>query len=158
MPTPCCVEQSIDGSGQRSSVLRLYSNPERLAHRLPAVRLLARPFEKIRTMADRMRKPVASRFEGVASVETVLCESQIGSGARPTRKIPSAGLAIRSGTEKRGSGTALERIARALSELPAPVIGRLQDGALIFDLRCLEDEAAFVDQLHELNLQGVRAK
>jgi L-seryl-tRNA(Ser) seleniumtransferase len=141
-----------------SAVLRLYSNPERLAHRLPAVRLLARPFEKIRAMADQMQKPVASRLEGVASVETVLCESQIGSGALPTRKIPSAGLAIRPATGKRGSGTALERIARAFRELPVPVIGRIQDGSLIFDLRCLEDEAAFVDQLPELNLQGVRAK
>ena len=141
-----------------SAVLRLYSNPARLAKRLPALRLLARPLEDIRAIANRMRNPVASRLEGVASVETVLCESQIGSGALPTRKIPSAGLAIRPATEKRGSGTALERIARAFRELPEPVIGRIQDGALIFDLRCLEDEGAFVDQLRELNLPGFCAK
>jgi L-seryl-tRNA(Ser) seleniumtransferase len=141
-----------------SAVLGLYSNPERLAQRLPALRLLTHPFEKIRAIADRMRIPVASKLEGMASVETVLCESQIGSGALPTRKIPSAGLAIRPATGKRGSGTALERFARAFRELPVPVIGRIQDGALIFDLRCLEDEAAFVNQLPELNLQGVRAK
>jgi L-seryl-tRNA(Ser) seleniumtransferase len=67
-------------------------------------------------------------------------------------------LAIRLVSEKRGAGTALERIARAFRELPVPVIGRIQEGALIFDLRCLEAEAAFVDQLRELNLPGVRAK
>jgi len=33
-----------------------------------------------------------------------------------------------------------------------PVIGRLQDGALILDFRCLEDEAAFVAQLTDLVL------
>ncbi len=48
---------------------------------------------------------------------------------------------------------ALERIARAFRELPIPVLGRIQSGALIFDLRCLEDEAAFVDQLRSLNVQ-----
>lgn len=141
-----------------SAVLRLYSNPERLLKRLPTLRLLARPVKNIREMANRMRDVVAPRLEGVASVETTLCESQIGSGALPTRKIPSAGLAIRPVDRKPGSGTALEGIARAFRELPVPVIGRTQAGALIFDLRCLEDEAAFVDQLRWLNLHGFRAK
>ena len=126
--------------------------------RLPAFRLLTRPVTSIRGIAARMRDLVATRLEGVASVETILCESQIGSGALPTRKIPSAGLAIRPAGEIRGSGKAVERIARAFRELPIPVIGRIQRGALIFDLRCLEDEAAFVDQLSALNPQGVRAK
>jgi len=141
-----------------SAVLRLYSNPECLVKRLPALRLLARPVYDLRAIAERMRNPVASSLEGIASIETVQCESQIGSGALPTRKIPSAGLAIRQATAKRGSGTALERIARAFRELPVPVIGRIQDGALIFDFRCLEDEASFVDQLRELNLPGMLPK
>jgi L-seryl-tRNA(Ser) seleniumtransferase len=141
-----------------AAVLRLYSNPQRLAERLPVLRLLTRPLENLRGMADRVRAPVALRLEGIASVETALCESQIGSGALPTRKIPSAGLTIRAATQKRGSSTGVERIARAFRELPVPVIGRIQNGALIFDLRCLEDEAAFVDQLSELHLPNVRAK
>jgi L-seryl-tRNA(Ser) seleniumtransferase len=137
-----------------SGVLRLYSNPERLAQRLPTLRMLARPLQNIRAIADRMRAAILPRLEGVASVETTVCESQIGSGALPTRKIPSAGLAIQPANRKRGSGTALERIARAFRELPVPVIGRIQGGALIFDLRCLEDETAFVDQLRFLSLHG----
>jgi L-seryl-tRNA(Ser) seleniumtransferase len=51
----------------------------------------------------------------------------------------------------RHPGTALEHIARAFRQLPIPVIGRIQNGAFIFDLRTLEDEAAFVDQLPGLN-------
>jgi L-seryl-tRNA(Ser) seleniumtransferase len=141
-----------------SAVLRLYSNPERLAERLPALRMLTRHLEEIRGMADRMRDLLAPRLDGVASVETILCESQIGSGALPTRTIPSAGLAIRPAGDKRGSGGALDRIARALRELPVPVIGRIQDGALVFDLRCLEDEAAFADQLPALGLRRPSAK
>jgi L-seryl-tRNA(Ser) seleniumtransferase len=133
-----------------AAVLRLYSNPERLAHRLPVLRLLARPLEDIRGMADRIRDFVAPRLEGVATVETTLCASQIGSGALPTREIPSAGISIRPPATARHPGTALERVARAFRQLPIPVIGRIQNGALILDFRTLEDEAAFVDQLPAL--------
>ncbi len=133
-----------------AAVLRLYANPERLAERLPVLRLLARPVEDIRALADRMREPVAARLAGIASVETALCASQIGSGALPTREIPSAGLAIQ--VAGRSSGTALARIARAFRALPIPVIGRIQSDALIFDLRCLEDEAGFVRQLPSLKI------
>ena len=34
--------------------------------------------------------------------------------------------------------------------LPKPVIGRVHDGALTLDLRCLDDEAGFVAQLDRL--------
>jgi L-seryl-tRNA(Ser) seleniumtransferase len=34
--------------------------------------------------------------------------------------------------------------------LPIPVLGRIENQALIFDLRCLEDEARFIANLAEL--------
>jgi L-seryl-tRNA(Ser) seleniumtransferase len=33
-----------------------------------------------------------------------------------------------------------------------PVIGRVVEGALVLDLRCLEDEQAFLQQLPQLRL------
>ena len=137
--------------GALSAVLRLYSDPGRLAERLPTLRLLTRPLESIRGIADKMRDLVASRLEGIATVETIPCESQIGSGALPAQTISSAGLAIRPMAGKRGAGTALERVAHAFRALPVPVIGRIQDGAFIMDFRCLEDERTFTDQLPALN-------
>jgi len=135
-----------------AAVLTLYKNPERLAERVPTLRALARPVESLRGLADRLRAVVAQKLSGIASVEVIECESQIGSGALPTQRIPSAGLAIRPSTGKGGSGTALERLAAAFRSLPVPVIGRLQDGAFILDLRCLENEGAFAAQLADLDL------
>jgi len=130
-----------------AAVLALYKNPEKLRERLPALRLLTRPASEVRDSAQRLQASVGAKFSGVATVEVIECESQIGSGALPGRTIPSAGLAIRPATGKRGSGTALERIAANLRELPVPVIGRIHEGVLILDLRCLEDEVAFAAQL-----------
>ena len=39
---------------------------------------------------------------------------------------------------------------RSLSCLPIPVIGHVKDGSLVLDLRCLDDETMFVNQLNEL--------
>ena len=130
-----------------SAVLRLYTNPERLAERLPALRALTRPVESVRRMAEQARDAVAARVSGFASVEVIACESQIGSGALPVAGIASAGLAIRPVHAK---GNAPERLAAAFRALPRPVIGRVQDGALVLDFRCLEDCAAFTAQIGDL--------
>ncbi len=119
------------------AVLRLYADPDRLAARLPTLRMLARPVGEIRALASRLVPAFQKKFE----VSVIDCESEIGSGALPTQRLPSAGLAIRPGTAK---------TAAAFRRLPVPVIGRLQDGAFILDLRCLEDETAFANQLSRL--------
>ena len=73
--------------------------------------------------------------------------SQIGSGAMPVETIATACLYLQPSSPSDG---ALRRLAEAFRELPLPVIGRLSNGALIFDLRTLEDEAQFVEQLPRL--------
>ena len=130
-----------------AAVLRLYADPERLAERLPALRLLARPVEDIEAVASRLRPVLAGPLAEIAAVEIVSCQSQIGSGALPVDRLPSVALSIRPAAAKRGAGAVLRRLTQAFRALPVPVIGRVQDGALILDLRCLEDEATFVDQI-----------
>jgi L-seryl-tRNA(Ser) seleniumtransferase len=129
------------------AVLRLYADPDRLAQRLPAVRLLARPRDEIAALALRLLPEVAAALNGVASVEIIETNSQIGSGALPVSLLPSAGLAL---APAQRSGNAVETLARALRSLPIPVIGHIDDNRVVLDLRCLEDEAGFVGQLAEL--------
>jgi L-seryl-tRNA(Ser) seleniumtransferase len=124
--------------------LRLYRDPERLAERLPTLRHIARPLAEIRAQAERLTAPVANAVGANFGVEIIACDSQVGSGALPQETIASAGLAIRPGSQ---SGRALAGLAKTFRELPTPVIGRVADGALIVDLRCLDDEAGFVETL-----------
>jgi len=122
------------------AVLRLYQDPDRLVSRLPALRRLARPVAEIRTLAERLRPRLAAWLPPGVTVSVVDCESEVGSGAAPRQRIASAGLALRPGSN---------RLAAAFRALPTPVIGRLQDGAFILDLRGLEpaEEARFAAQL-----------
>jgi L-seryl-tRNA(Ser) seleniumtransferase len=133
------------------AVLRLYLDPDRLVERLPTLRALARPPGEIEAQAERLRVLLGARLGRRFDVERVSCASQVGSGALPTQRIASAGLALKP-AGKRHAGTALKSLAAALRALPVPVIGRVQDGALVLDLRCLEDEAAFAAQLDRLAL------
>jgi len=134
-----------------AAVLSLYLDPDTLPGRLPVLRLLTRPLADVHAAAGRLVEPVARALEGVASVAVIDCASEIGSGALPTREIPSAGLAVRP-LRTSGSGRALTRIAAAFRGLPRPVIGRIQDDAFILDMRCLEDEGGFVQQLAHLRV------
>jgi L-seryl-tRNA(Ser) seleniumtransferase len=126
------------------AVLRLYADPDRLAARLPALRLLARPQAEIAALAAGLLPAITRAVDGVATAAVVETKSQIGSGALPVSLLPSAGLAL---TPLDPSGNAAEVLARRLRGLPVPVIGRIEGGRLILDLRCLEDEAVFAGQL-----------
>ena len=132
-----------------SAVLRLYADPDRLVARVPTLRLLARPVDEIRAVAERIGPALAAAIGDFGTVVDTGCESQIGSGALPTRRIPSAGIAIAPSAK---GGTALNALAAAFRALPVPVIGRIQDDAFTLDLRCLEDEDRFIAQLPDLDL------
>ncbi len=71
------------------------------------------------------------------------CRSQIGSGALPVDLLASAAVTI--------GGPSLDEVATALRGLPRPVIGRIGQGRLWLDCRCLEsaDEVALLAQLSE---------
>jgi L-seryl-tRNA(Ser) seleniumtransferase len=135
------------------ATLKLYRDPDRLTERLPTIRLLARPKSEIEALAKRLYPRVADMVGKLFTVEVAGCASQIGSGALPVETIASSGLAIRP-LAARGQGAALLALAAAFRQLPIPVIGRIEDDALLFDLRCLENEKEFVTNLGSLKLTG----
>ena len=135
------------------AVLRLYRDPDRLGERLTALRQLTRPEDEIAAVAERLA-PAVERVLAAqpVSVGVTPLRSQIGSGSLPVDRLPSAGIAIRPQGRRAGI---LHRIEAGLRALPQPVIGRIEDDALLLDLRCLEphDETAFVDQLGQMDVR-----
>lgn len=129
------------------AVLRIYQDPDRLGERLTTLRLLSRPETEIRRVAERLRPAVEAAFRDLAQVSVAPCSSQIGSGALPVDRLPSAALVLSPMRSRRGSGTALKKIEARLRDLPIPVLGRVHEGALWLDLRCMEDPDTLLAQL-----------
>jgi L-seryl-tRNA(Ser) seleniumtransferase len=135
------------------ATLRLYRDPDRLAERVPTLRLLTRTEAAIRAQAERLAPRRAEALGPAAQVQVQPCRSQIGSGSLPVDRLPSACLAIGAPDGARRAGRLPERLAEAFRALPTPVIGRIEDGRLCLDLRGLDGdaaEAAFVAQLPRL--------
>jgi L-seryl-tRNA(Ser) seleniumtransferase len=136
-----------------AATLRLYAQPETLQAKLPTLRLLTRPVADIQAMAERLNPILQATLGDTAQVRITSCTGQIGSGSLPVESLESVALSISPKTTGRGLGGALKRLATSFRDLPMPVLGRISDDCLHFDLRCLEDEAAWLGQLTELRVK-----
>ena len=139
-----------------AATLALYLDPDRIAGRLPTLRHLTRPADRIADLCAELAPAVRDGVGPGFDVETRPCLSQIGSGALPVASIPSHAIAIAPTAARRGG--ALKRLAATLAALPVPVIGRIADGVLILDLRCLDDADGFRAQMAELSIGGTPEK
>ena len=124
------------------ATLKLYADPQRLVSRLPTIRLLAREPKEIRAQAERLLPAFAAALGKGFTAGIQPVRGQIGSGALPIDLLPSFALCAR--------GPGLDGLAAAFRKLPIPVIGHIERDTLLFDLRTLDDEAAFAGQLARL--------
>ena len=120
------------------ATLQLYLTPERLTQTLPTLRDLTRSERDIRAVSNEMLPEFKVRLAPDFACVSEGLLSQIGSGALPTKQIPSWGVSI---TASEGKGEAqLALLAGALRALPIPIIGRITQGRLLLDFRMLQQE------------------
>ncbi|WP_104203037.1 L-seryl-tRNA(Sec) selenium transferase [Billgrantia saliphila] len=135
------------------ATLRLYRDSDAPQRDIPTLALLARSEDAIAATGERLL-PHVQRLLPDIEVTLEPCLSQLGSGSLPVDRLPSRALAWRpKDSQRRLRERRLRRLEAALRDLPRPVIGRLSEGALRLDLRCLsgaDEEAAFLDQLKAL--------
>ena len=137
-----------------AAVLQLYADPDRLQERLPTLRMLTRTTEEIGATAQRLVEPISCQLNQIATTSVVACESVIGSGALPTRTLPSVAIAIRPIGKSKDGGASVDHISKTFASLPTPVIGRISDGAFLLDLRCLENTEELTELVGQLRFEA----
>jgi L-seryl-tRNA(Ser) seleniumtransferase len=125
------------------ATLRLYLRSSDLETELPTFRLLRRTPAELEITAIRAREFLIDRLGPEFTIEVVVSASEIGSGALPTAAMESRALRV---THRELSPVSIARLFR---HARPPVIGRIADGAVLLDLRAIEDPAAFAVELPE---------
>ena len=110
------------------ATLRLYRDPARALRELPTLRMLTVPLAELRQRAEVFAVKLRA-VPGIASVEMKEDVAYVGGGSLPDVGVPTAVVAV---TAARIGET--ELAARLRTGTPA-VVGRVQDGRLLLDLR-----------------------
>lgn len=119
------------------ATLRVYDSAHSVEERLPVLAMLTRSRESIEAACHRIA-PLLHRIAGSDfAVEVVPCASQIGSGALPEERLPSAAVRLTPLQNSKRNGKLLLSTLAAFRGLPTPVVGRIHDDGLMFDCRCL---------------------
>jgi L-seryl-tRNA(Ser) seleniumtransferase len=133
------------------ATLRVYDSGHRLPERLPVLAMLTRSRADIQQACHRVAGPIAAFAGDSFEMQIADCASQIGSGALPEERLPSAAVMLRPKAVLRRSGGLLQETLTKFRQLPTPVIGRIRDGAILFDCRCLlpSEEALLIEALRQ---------
>jgi len=97
---------------------------------LPVPRMLALPASVVRERAEALRDRLAAASLR-ATFEVRATTSAVGGGAAPDVALPSFALAVRV------SAVSADALSRRLRAAATPVITRIDDGAVLFDLRTI---------------------
>jgi L-seryl-tRNA(Ser) seleniumtransferase len=114
------------------ATLRLYLRGD-IMGALPTLRMLRRSPAEIEAAAARGRDILRERLAGEFRLEIVDAYSEIGSGSLPTAQLKTRAIRITHPTLTADSLAAMFRHARP------SVIGRVNEGAFLLDLRTIED-------------------
>ena len=111
------------------ATLRLYLNEKELTEKLPMLQRYTRPIAEIREVAEKLANHLRQIFDDVIQVTVEESTAQIGSGSLPVDTLPS--LAVNLGAPQ----ISAETLAAHFRAQPTPIIGRVQDERLRFDVR-----------------------
>jgi L-seryl-tRNA(Ser) seleniumtransferase len=117
------------------ATLRLYRDPARALREVPTLRMLTMPLAELRRRAESF----ANRLRNAANLTVEVRDdvAYVGGGSLPDVAVPTAVVAVAT-----SNLTESDLAARLRSGTPA-VVGRVQDGKLLLDLRTVfeRDEA-----------------
>jgi L-seryl-tRNA(Ser) seleniumtransferase len=123
-----------------AATLKLYHHPSRLGSDLPTLRYLTRTVEE---MTDCARHAVAMLTVSLGAgyrVGLVKSESRVGGGALSAAALPSIAVCVEH------EGKTGSEIAEIFRKSDPPILGRLEKGRFLLDLRMITDPQDLVQR------------
>jgi len=113
--------------------LRLYFNRASAIEKIPVMRMLSCPAEKLKSRVKRLQRKLTGDLSHAFQVSLREEISQVGGGALPLQGLPTQVIALR---PLKISAASMEERLRKLN--PA-VIARVQEGEILLDLRTVAE-------------------
>ncbi len=103
---------------------------------IPVLEILSRPVDLVKKQADRLAKELSKVLGDKATVKTLPTQAESGGGAFPNVPIPSHAVSVKF------KKTSPQKLQEKLRENQPPIIARVEDEAVLLDLRTIfpEDE------------------
>ena len=111
--------------------LKLYYNFEEALEKIPTLNLIAEKPEKVKKRAEKLKNRIG--VPAGVKIGIIKSEAKVGGGAYPLSSIDSYALAVDTGEKS------TEKFLYKLRQLKTPVIGRIQNGQAIFDLKTVAE-------------------
>ncbi|SNR63201.1 L-seryl-tRNA(Sec) selenium transferase [Desulfurobacterium atlanticum] len=113
------------------ATLKIYLEGKELEE-IPVWKMVSQPVSEIERRAEKLVQKIGS-VKGKAEVNIEEVVSEIGGGALPLETLPSFAVTIKP------KNTTAEKVYRQLRRLPEPVIARIKDEKIVFDMRTVFD-------------------
>jgi L-seryl-tRNA(Ser) seleniumtransferase len=125
------------------ATLRLYLEEPRALAEIPTLRMLTRPVAELDRRARLLARRLRRRFGARLKVEVVSSEARAGGGSLPQAPLPSRALALTV------PPLAPQDLEARLHQAGTPIIGRVEHGVVLLDLRTLRpgDQEAIIAAL-----------
>jgi len=131
--------------------LRIHlAGPEEACRRIPLLRALRRDPSALERAAERCAAALRQRLPAAYRIDSMEVEGEVGGGSLPASGLRSIALALRK------EGTGADSLAARLRAGHPPVVGRIQEGAVLLDLRGIEEEeeADFLEAVAAALVEG----
>ena len=128
------------------SVLREYLDVERALENIPTLRMLTIPPAELKKRAQRLIRRLTKKLGQRCRFSITPTVSRVGGGALPEFSIASWAIVLTP------SGMTLNTFEKKLRHLPIPIVGRIENGCFLLDVRTLQERefGEIVELLNEL--------
>ncbi len=131
------------------ATLSEYIDLEKAFKEIPTLNMITRPIEELRENAENLAREFSKEINSNFAVKVKAAKSRIGGGAFPTESLATYVVELTTTKVK------VDKVAKELRLQEKPIVTRISNDAIIFDLRTIkkDDFSYLVEAIHNVVCQ-----